>query len=504
MIDESKDESIESHPPPAKQKKTPPPQALIEKAQPEVKIEISSVPEPKEKPKPSKAKEAAATTSEELVKNVPCTLCSKKFINLANLKRHIAMYHFRINRFGCKLCDYRGYRRIDTITHLGNLHNIQGEKDTLNEYIQLVVKSDDDGRPPINADEGYDMNVTFNSVVAQIESAEMLQKLKASTNQEIISASIKEELPLTEEEKVVSDLLSSGMSSPNCSELGGNVESVVEKRRPTRTRVKPVRKDFVYNLNTIIKQEAEVHREHQLQQTLISQNNPKSRRNTICQDVPIKESSTAARDKPKDKDKENDSTTRLHMAYSIEEVAGAALKMAKIEVMNQRACFHKPPEIPAERPFVPSITPRRLEPAQPANKRSRAKKNSPGAADKPTREIKRTLSFTDTLLLQTDTNRGKLLVERSAVPVEPIPQFPPAKPQFSLAEFTSQLAATATIEKIPKATKKQELSSKEQSQIEMLQRFRSQLPAQAETELYRTPPNNNRRMSRLTAVDQKR
>lgn len=451
-----------------------------------------------------KPKKENGLDKSDTVKDIPCALCSKKFANNTNLKRHVAMFHFRQNRFACKLCDYRGYRRIDTISHLGNLHNIQGEKESFNDYIELIVKPEDDQRPPINTDEGYDTNVTFSSVVASIVNNadkslsitmeakpvpdQSSSSLERSTKKRKLSQlleinelpkikieveSCKKETTTTEEPK---SQTSSRLSSPS---------SEPDNKRPTRNRVKPVRKDFVYNLNTIIKQEAEMHREQQLQQQAVMPLRSQRRRNTICD---VKESRPKLRSSSTDLNKDK-APRKLNFSFSLDEVIGAAHKMAKIEVMNQRACFNRPPE-PPERTVIPT----KLTPQRPSSELvsitdiKESKKSKRNKNEVKPKEIKRTLSFTDTLLLQTDANRGKLLLEAaSKTTVEPIIQFPPTKPPFSLAEFASQLSSTSSpVTSTPisnssspnsrrstKAIKKQELSSKEQSQIEMLQRFRN-------------------------------
>lgn len=51
-----------------------------------------------------------------------CTICDKKFANLSNLRRHVAMFHYREKRFACKLCVFRAYRKVDVLNHVTSAH----------------------------------------------------------------------------------------------------------------------------------------------------------------------------------------------------------------------------------------------------------------------------------------------------------------------------------------------------------------------------------------------
>lgn len=401
--------------------------------------------------KKRKIKKEKETDGLEVVKDIPCALCSKKFSSNTNLKRHVAMFHFRQNRFACKKCDFRGYRRIDTITHLNNVHNIQGEKEEINQYIEISIK-EEDLRGPINTQEKCDPNLTFSSVVASIDLSESVPG-SSTTNRSRRSrksCKIDEKSPEESFTKSKDESGSSGMSSPTSDKISDG-----EGRRPTRNRIKPVRKDFVYDLNKIIKQEAEVHRENQQQQLLLYPSRNKGRKSVTPNDEPLS-LLTPTKDEV---DKENLDESKPS-SIQINEINGAALKMAKIEVMNQRACFHKPPAIPSERPFVPAkiSTPRRSDgkvikdvPALLKTSKKGRKRN----------EIKRVPSFTDQFLSNTGSDKKFKAREEQGIKSEPIAIFPKA-------------SSTPPSLRTFKAIKKLDLSTKERSQIEMLERFRSE------------------------------
>lgn len=429
-----------------------------------------------EPPKKRKLKKEQEET--DVIKNIPCALCSKKFATNTNLKRHVAMFHFRQNRFACKLCEFRGYRRVDTITHLGNAHNIHGEKEEVNKYIEITIK-DDDLRGPINTDEKCDPNLTFSSVVASIlsSSSETANSIasksvgkpsgssqKRGRTKAVIKSQNESSSKIPKDESG-----GSGMSSPTSEQ---NLDSS-DSKRPTRNRIKPVCKDFVYDLNKIIKQEAEVHREQQQQQSLLPARNQRRRNTTTTAESPPKES-------PKIETEINDKENIVaQKSDEINEIAGAALKMAKIEVMNQRASFHKLPEIPSAVTFVPTkiSTPRRSDGkviknvstiAKEPGKRGRKRevKRTPSFTDTflstaSSREIKRTPSFTDTFLSNTGSAEKFKTRESGTDNLDNQPN------SFvsNLADFPSSSL---------KAIKKQELSSKEKTQLEMLQKFRDE------------------------------
>lgn len=419
----------------------------------QIKKELEELPLTIDEPPAKKKKLKKSKDGTEIVvtKDIDCPLCPKKVSDNVNLKRHISMFHFRQNRFACKKCEYRGYRRIDTINHLNNVHGIQGEKEITDPFIEIAVK-EEDLCGPINTKVKCDPNLTFNSVIASLgldisvpgETSTSSRRGRKSKN--ISSQSL--ELPeIFEEPKMCKDESgnSSGMSSPT----SDNLMISDSERRPTRNRIKPVRKDFVYDLNKIIKQEAEVHREHQHQQQLLYPARTRARKSIPNPDQPKSDS-----DFP---DKEN----LDEKSIKISEVYGAALKMARIEVMNQRACFHKPPEIPAERPFVPTkiSTPLRSDEKVikdvPALLKATTVKR--GRKRTTTTEVKRVPSFTDQFLSNNGTD--KKFKARQETEAEPIAIFPTMAPVPALRTL--------------KASKKSDLSSKEKSQLEMLQRLRN-------------------------------
>lgn len=70
-----------------------------------------------------------------------CTICERQFANLSNLRRHVAMFHYRQKKFGCQFCDVRAYRKIDIVNHLQACHSIGNDNQ---EAAKLVIVIDID------------------------------------------------------------------------------------------------------------------------------------------------------------------------------------------------------------------------------------------------------------------------------------------------------------------------------------------------------------------------
>lgn len=88
---------------------------------------------------PVKSKKAKLN---EMEKTTDCTICNKKFANISNLRRHVSMYHFREKKFGCKLCEFKAFRKIDIVNHLRSQHSIElDDKESAMEYV-IVIEID--------------------------------------------------------------------------------------------------------------------------------------------------------------------------------------------------------------------------------------------------------------------------------------------------------------------------------------------------------------------------
>lgn len=76
----------------------------------------------------------------EMEKTTDCTICNKKFANISNLRRHVSMYHYREKKFGCKLCEFKAFRKIDIVNHLRSQHSSieLDDKESAMDYVILI------------------------------------------------------------------------------------------------------------------------------------------------------------------------------------------------------------------------------------------------------------------------------------------------------------------------------------------------------------------------------
>lgn len=96
--------------------------------------------------------EESALVIDEKIENDPesessslkCPQCDKVFDTDDKLKYHTNTFHSRQKRFKCKMCEYQGYRKKDTMNHLNYVHNIEGDKEKLESLMESVIKSMDE------------------------------------------------------------------------------------------------------------------------------------------------------------------------------------------------------------------------------------------------------------------------------------------------------------------------------------------------------------------------
>ncbi len=73
-----------------------------------------------------------------------CPQCDKVFDTNEKLQTHLTCYHSRQKRFRCKICDYQGYRKKDTLNHLNFVHQAGVTLDKLFSYVETVNKAVDE------------------------------------------------------------------------------------------------------------------------------------------------------------------------------------------------------------------------------------------------------------------------------------------------------------------------------------------------------------------------
>lgn len=316
-----------------------------------------------------------------LEKTTDCTMCSKKFTNISNLRRHVAMLHYRQKTFGCKLCDYKAFRKIDIINHLGVCHNIGGEPDVCSELvvnIQIDSNKFNDEKikaiaPALNKIEQELLNqcnemekmetivdvpvqpkslpttlglpdVTIHPIIAN----EKVTTSGSDNSPEKFSDSIEAKENASSVDKLkkrgrrfkatkLSNSSDGRLISQNSSSDSLPESQPSQMNRPVRNRVKIMNKDFVYDLSNLLRKEAVVYKE-QLIPIVI-----KSQKRKLSQTTEVS-------------GKEKDDIVELYpkKIAQVDCIIGSAHSMAQQAIDSYRACSNKPPELPSERPIVPA------------------------------------------------------------------------------------------------------------------------------------------------------
>lgn len=254
-----------------------------------------------------------------------CKICYKQFNALSNLRRHISMFHYRAQRFGCTLCDYRAFRRYDIVNHLGNTHAMKGDPEAMS--IEFVSEHE------VN----YSREDVEGDIVVLDEGSENFSALNESTEDVENSIEPRQNLKRLKRNKTIS--ISSGLSvalnkltrqkvkrSQSQHETCGGAKTPA--RRPIRNRIKPENKDFVYDLSSLVKKE----------NTDVPNDITRSlrRRNTMH----VGPMEPAA----------NCLESLLGPATGWEHIRGAAQRLAASAINSGAAASDTQPELPTERP----------------------------------------------------------------------------------------------------------------------------------------------------------
>lgn len=313
-----------------------------------------------------------------------CKICKKKFDAVSNLKRHIAMYHYRKRKFGCKHCNFKGYRKYDVTNHLIAMHSMQHGHD-LTEHMQTIeetfTREVSDDIVYMDDDADIEMPKVYKSY-SKKEEKKMKEKEKESTiakdtveiklvkeekKEIIVKSEHTQEIPQEQAEvsisiPVITSTPKHTRSSTSLTESKPETSPVkIEKekemvppptitKRPIRNRVKPVNKDFVYDMSGLIKNDSGYGSEKETTPMRASR-----RRNTVSMsnDIPppftyhVTQSPTKKQIPPPppilptfDFDIKNK-----------DEIRGITKRLALALVAQNRAAYGSMPEIPEEKPF---------------------------------------------------------------------------------------------------------------------------------------------------------
>lgn len=71
------------------------------------------------------------------LQKLQCLPCKRKFTSVNNLRRHAAI-HIGWNRYQCKLCDYKCFVKCDCVAHCNKVHHAQNNRVIIEEMITQI------------------------------------------------------------------------------------------------------------------------------------------------------------------------------------------------------------------------------------------------------------------------------------------------------------------------------------------------------------------------------
>ncbi|XP_054726069.1 uncharacterized protein LOC129235980 isoform X2 [Anastrepha obliqua] len=254
-----------------------------------------------------------------------CKICYKQFTALSNLRRHISMFHYRAQRFGCTLCEYRAFRRYDIVNHLGNTHGMKGDPEQMSiEFVsehEVNYSREDVEGDIVVLDEDNSLcavNGSIEDIGSLNETKPNLKRLKRNK-----AIAVSSGLSVVISKLTRQKLKRSQSQHETCQ---GGVKTPA--RRPIRNRIKPENKDFVYDLSSLVKKDNNVV-QSDVTRTL-------RRRNTM---------------------NANSADGSLHCIESLlgsaasrDHIRGAAQRLASSVISSGAAASATQPELPTERP----------------------------------------------------------------------------------------------------------------------------------------------------------
>lgn len=249
-----------------------------------------------------------------------CNLCAKKFSTYYNLKRHVHSFHCNQNRnrFTCSLCvEFITYKKSIAVEHVGAVHNVMGDEDIVNAMINVEVEDisnevdfNSANENFVSLSKGKSLNEVANnssrvgetsielnngceteskneddqsnhSSISASESCDSIGTKKKALKPQHTSRKCLSQPSITP----VSDLTSDGSLSKSpkneLSRSNSNSSIPLEtslQKRPIRNRVKPVNKDFVYDLSGLLKKESEMMKDFSLPSSFLTMQRTQKRK----------------------------------------------------------------------------------------------------------------------------------------------------------------------------------------------------------------------------------
>lgn len=273
------------------------------------------------------------------MKTLPCfcKICHKRFDALSNLRRHISMFHYRSRKFGCKLCDYRAFRKYDVVNHLGSSHSISGDKETTLEFVRVF-------------EEKYFKDGVEEDIVVITDTENVPKENKPEEKRQRRSRGSAKIIATTSRQAVALRAPSEPKMTRSSSQLSlSSTDDSIPNKRPIRNRVKPVNKDFVYDLSNLLKKDM-IFAERESMRSLKRRNT-----NSVVNDDSTQEtqfSSPSVTPSPPVIIDSQQKTFEYVLTKDL--IQGAAQKLAQRMVCQGMAALATLPEIPTQRPLMRS------------------------------------------------------------------------------------------------------------------------------------------------------
>mgnify|MGYP004579293355 CR=1 FL=1 len=233
-----------------------------------------------------------------------CLPCKRKFPSVNNLRKHAAI-HIGWNRYQCKLCDYKCFVKCDCIAHCNKIHNAQNNRVVIDEMItqipddqymcdENVISNGMNLKKEIDAPEVVEVKISAENMEVEVEMEKgNVNEIKTeadknsvviyenSETQETLNNNIKgntlelnpdlkrmvmevifgspeihstkqmdaketknsnSQLENKEEETQLKD---SNLKESTC------IQDNLKTQRPIRNKIKPLNKDFIYDLKEV-------------------------------------------------------------------------------------------------------------------------------------------------------------------------------------------------------------------------------------------------------------
>lgn len=326
--------------------------------------------------------------------------CGKKYIDPDQYKRHIRVFHKRQRRFWCAICSFKGYRKVDAVNHIIQEHEYKGSSADINALINVqptekcirnpahahleptnCAVSDNCDTVVANTDICFSQSATESSAfdISLLSSTSyqhttpngsrlqgnstdnsILSTPKSSTYESFLTDSIGRLHIEDQSSEQTSSKKASRRKSLRKSVCSSALQAGVKhdelpddptSKRPIRNRIKPVDKDFVYDLTHLLCKEEELD-DFPLTELMHDKPPAANKPKTETSRVPVVPTPPEKRESKRDSLRSH--APKPKPSIPPELYRGAACKMAKRQVELGNAAFYRPPELPKERAFLPS------------------------------------------------------------------------------------------------------------------------------------------------------